>query len=182
MTRIVIDACCLINLAAADAFSAWLPQLGLTWMLPQAVADEALFLRACNDQGEPIREPIDLKPHLDSGLFQRVAPEGPAEMAAFVAHARVLDDSEAMALAIAQSRGWMLATDDRKAITVACSVQVAVCGTAELIKCWADTADVTDLTIGETLLRIKRRARYIPNVRDPLCDWWMGYLTGDFEK
>jgi hypothetical protein len=113
LTRIVIDACCLINLAAADAFSTGLAQLGLTWMLPQAVADEALVLPGRNDQGEPTRESIDLEPHIESGLFQSVAPEGPAEVAAFVAYARGLDDGEAMALAIAQSRGWMLATARR---------------------------------------------------------------------
>lgn len=182
MTRIVIDACCLINLAAADAFSTWLLQLGLTWMLPQAVADESLFLRALNDQGEPTHEPINLKPHIDGGLFQRVAPEGPAEMAAFVAYAQGLDDGEAMALAIAESRGWMLATDDRKAVAVASSVKVAVCGTADLVKRWADTAAVSDCAIRDTLLRIKRRARYLPSVRDPLFDWWMGYSVGDSES
>ena len=80
MTRIVIDACCLINLAAADAFSTWLPQLGLTCVLPQAVVDEALFLRTWNDQGEPSLEPIDLKPHIASRLFEVVAPVGAQEI------------------------------------------------------------------------------------------------------
>jgi hypothetical protein len=84
-----------------------------------------------------------------------------------------------MALAIAQSRGWMLATDDRKAVAVANSVKVAVCGTADLIRRWTETAAVADWTIRDTLLRIKRRARYLPNVRDPLFDWWIGYLAGD---
>jgi len=180
MTRIVIDACCLINLAAAEAFSTWLPHLGLTCVLPQAVVDEALFLRTWNDQGEPSCEAIDLKPHIESRLFEVVAPVGAQEIGAFVAHARQLDDGEAMALAIAQSRGWTLATDDRKAITVASSVGVITCGTSGLVKRWVDTAAVEEPEIRAALLRIKHRARYLPGLRDPLFSWWMGYLPDDF--
>jgi hypothetical protein len=97
-----------------------------------------------------------------------------------VAHARQLDDGEAMALAIAQSRGWTLATDDRKAITVASSVGVITCGTSGLVKRWVDTAAVEEPEIRAALLRIKHRARYLPGLRDPLFSWWMGYLPDDF--
>lgn len=176
MTRIVVDACCLINLAAADALSTWLPQLGLTFALPRVVVDEALFLRTWNDQDEPSREAIDLQPHIDSGLFDVVAPVGALEIAAFVGHARQLDDGEAMALAIAESRGWTLATDDRKAMAVASASGVVVCGTAGLVRRWVDIHAVDAQELAATLLRIKQRARYLPGVRDPLFDWWMGCL------
>jgi hypothetical protein len=42
---VVLDACCVINLVAADALDTWLGELGLRWMLPEAVSAEALFLR-----------------------------------------------------------------------------------------------------------------------------------------
>jgi hypothetical protein len=177
VTPIVVDACCLINLAAADAFSTWLPQMGLAWILPRAVADEALFLRAWSAAGEPVREAIDLRPHIASGLFDVVAPRGAVEIAAFVRYARALDDGEAMALAIAECRGWMLAIDDRKAVAAVTAAKVPVCSTPDLIKRWVDTAAVEDCEINSILSRIKQRARYLPGLQEPLFDWWLGYLS-----
>jgi predicted nucleic acid-binding protein len=119
VTEVVIDACCIINPAAANAFTTWLPRLGLEWKVPQAVVGEALFLRVLNDEGEPDQEAIDLEPFIASGLLEVVAPTGEAEIAAYVAYARDLDDGEAMALSLAASRGWVLATDDRHARSIA---------------------------------------------------------------
>jgi predicted nucleic acid-binding protein len=50
--------------------------------------------------------------HGDGVHTGAVRPERDAELAAYVAFASELDDGEAMALAIAQSRGWQIATDD----------------------------------------------------------------------
>jgi hypothetical protein len=176
VTTVVIDACCLINLAAADAFATWLPRLGLEWKVPQAVVGEALFLRVLNDPSEPDREPIDLEPFIASGLLDVVAPEGEEEIPAFVAYARHLDDGEAMALSLAASRGWVLATDDRRARSMAESARVQLMSTPEILKRWVDRDAPTEQTLSETLLRIKQRARYLPGVRDPLFDWWMAHL------
>jgi hypothetical protein len=50
------------------------------------------------------------------------------------------------------------------------------------VRRWADTAAVANFTIRDHLLRTERRARYLPNVRDPLLDWWMGYLDVGAEE
>ena len=176
MSAVVIDACCVINLAAADAFATWLPGLGLEWKVPQAVVDEALFLRVQNDQGEPDREMIDLTPFIASGLLDVISPKGEAEIAAYVAYSRNLDDGEAMALSLAVSRDWMLATDDRRARSLAESEEVSLVSTPEILKRWVDKDTPASQTLEEALLRIKQRARYLPGIRDPLFDWWMANL------
>lgn len=70
----------------------------------------------------------------------------------------------------------MLATDDRAARALAAEAGVAVCGTPDLVKRWADGADANVADIGAALLCMKRRARYLPAQRDPLYQWWMARL------
>jgi len=182
VTPIVIDACCVINLAAADAFDTWLPRLRAKWMIPHAVVEEALFLRAFDEHGEPGREPIDLGRFIARAMLEVVAPESDEELAAYVAYARDLDDGEAMALSLAESRGWILATDDRRALILAESASVPVLGTPELLRRWVDTEAPEPQLVAETLLQIKQRARYLPGVRSPLFDWWMARLPASTDR
>ena len=179
---VVLDACCLINLAAADALSTWLGELGLRWGLPEAVLAEALFLRrgaeppaddVHSNTADAAREPILLDPHIEIGLLTVVRPETEVELTAYVALAAELDDGEAMALALAQSRGWHLATDDRKAIRLAGEAGVPVLTTPAVLKRWVDRLGPSDTEVGTALSAIRDRARFLPGGRDPLCDWWM---------
>jgi hypothetical protein len=179
---VVLDVCCLINLAAADARDTWLGALGLRWMLPEAVLVEALFLRRSGkpaaDHGDsnivdPTREPIMLDSHLAPGLLTVVRPETEVELAGYVALASELDDGEAMALAIARHRGWHLATDDRKAIRLAGEAGLPVLTTPAVLKRWVDRLSPSAGEIGGALIAIRDRARFLPIGRDPLCDWWM---------
>ncbi len=181
----VLDACCLINLAAADALDAWLGDIGPTWMLPQAVLAEALFLRR---RGEPIledgdstpieptREAILLGPHAASGLLNVVKPETELELSAYVAFASALDDGEAMALTIAQSRCWQLATDDRKAIRMAGQVDVPVLTTPAIVRRWVEQLGPSARDVLAALIAIRDRARLLPGRHDPLYDWWMDWM------
>ncbi|MBK1629391.1 hypothetical protein CKO31_01300 [Thiohalocapsa halophila] len=182
---VVLDACCLINLAAADALDTWLGGLGLAWMLPEAVLHEALFLRGGDaaageaetaDATEPVRERLMLEPYIAGGLLTIVQPQTDAELAAYVDLARELDDGEAMALAIAQRRGWQLATDDRKAIRLADDARVPVLTTPTVVRRWADQLDPSAADLRAALTAIRDRARFLPSGRDPLCDWWMAQL------
>ena len=52
--------------------------------------------------------------------------------------AQFRSDGEAMCLAIAEARGWSIATDDRKAIRVARQAGLAVLSCPELIKAWVN--------------------------------------------
>jgi predicted nucleic acid-binding protein len=90
----------------------------------------------------------------------------------FVRLARILDDGEALCLALAKCRGWVLATDDRKAIRVANDESVATVTTPELIKHWADSCRAENDAIATVLRNVERFARFTPRRGMLLADWW----------
>lgn len=141
-----------------------------------------MFLRVFDEHGEPGREPIDLERFIEREVLQVVVPESDDELAVYVAFARDLDDGEAMALGLAASRGWILATDHRRAQILAGSVSVEVLGTPELVRRWVDAEAPEPQVVSETLLRIKQCARYLPAVRSPLFDWWMAHLPASTDR
>jgi len=179
---VVLDACCLINLAAASALDPWLGDLGLRWMLPRAVRAEALSLRGTDAEvAAPDalrRRPLLLDQAIDSCLLTVVQPENDAELTAYVDLVAELDDGEAMTLAIALRRGWQLATDDRKAIRLAGESGVPVLTTPMVLKRWADQLSPSSDELRAALIAIRDRARFLPSGRDPLCDWWMERMRG----
>jgi len=172
MESAVIDSCCLINLCATGRLEEMLSATDMTWKLSAAVARESLYLRRLDGAGNPEREPIDLKPHLASGLLEQVAPRNQAELDTYVALAAQLDDGEATCLAVCQHRGWWLASDDAKALRMANELTVRSTDTPRIIKTWAD-AGVEPAEISAALQAIEARARFLPRASHPLFAWWV---------
>lgn len=172
MTDNVIDACSLINLCATGELEAWLRALGGRWHVPKAVQSESLYLRIEQADGTVAREAISLESAIKSKALDICEPVGKEEIELYLELAVSLDDGEAMALAIAKSRQWLLATDDRKAMSLAKKLNVEVITTPELVKNWSEQTRASTETIREVLLRIQDRARFFPNDRSPLRDWW----------
>lgn len=179
MADSIIDACCLTNLCAAGDLIDWLKHLGGQWHVPKAVMREALFLRVEQADGEVTRERISLEPMVQSELLRACEPEGTAELELYFELAAALDDGEAMALALAKSRGWTLATDDRKAIRQAAELKVRVVTTPELVQRWGKKSSATKVELRDALLRIQRRAGFFPPEQSPLHDWWFDIVESD---
>ena len=172
MSRI-IDACCTINLYAAGNLLTLLPSLGTEWYITENVTTETRYIRKV-DPDEPtklVKDLIDLRPALDTGVL-RCCAASEEELASFVELSVVLDDGEAMCLAIAQSRGWILATDDRKARRIARERGVFLISTPELLKHWATTTGADEVDVARTLANIETYARFRPNSSLPDIDWW----------
>ena len=172
MRNIVIDTCCLINLCAAGELSEWLPSLGHRWHLPRAVRDEALYLHFTDEDGARKKEPVDLKGYLREGILHECALDTAEESQLFVELAADLDDGESMALAIASSRGWALATDDRKARRTASGLDVSLLTTPQIMKKWEATGNPTPAQLGAALGRIQAHARYRPPRDSDQFEWW----------
>jgi len=175
----IVDACCLINLyAVGDDFCSLLRATGSSFHVPQTVADEAL--NVCRpdeeDDEKTVKEEIDLSPAVEAQLIQLCDLQTPRENLLFVQFAAELSDGEAICLAIAQSRGWIVATDDRKAQRLAGQSGIAAVTTPELIKRWVDAESIVDAEVREVLQRIRRCARFIPRKGSPLFEWWMDRL------
>ena len=173
----IIDTCCLINLLAVGGLREWLPVLGLRWHVPSAVMGEALFLRATDEAGKQVKKAIDLRPLVADGALDACGLESTVEMALYVQLAADLDDGEAMALALAKCRNWLLATDDRKGRRMAGELAVPVVTTPELMKRWADAVSPVPGDLGAALRRIQELARFAPGDDFPLHDWWVQHVN-----
>ena len=195
MTDVAVDACCLINLLAADCV---LPQpalrtkkskgplqphevasLGLILHVPPGVANESLYVLK-PDQDDPaklLKSPIDLEPYFSGGILQRCDIEGEVETAFFVGFASKLDDGEAACVALAKNRGWRLASDDRPATALAIQQGVTVLTTAELLKRWATVSKATKKEVAAALANIQRFAKFVPRLNSPESDWWLSHFT-----
>lgn len=168
----VIDSCCLINLCAVGPLAHVLPPLGVSWHIPPQVKAESLFLRTQEEDGSLGRERLDLQPAIDAGVLAICEAEPGAETDLYVQLAGPLDDGEAVSLAIAKCRSWLLATDDRLAIRYATDLDVPVMTTPELMERWADATSAEPRALSCALRRIQRRARFAPSRRSPFYDWW----------
>ncbi len=198
MQDVAVDACCLINLLAAGKIltleprtappprrKASRPQMaptkqpapGLEYLLhvPAKVAkEEALYILQLDedDASKLVKVAIDLTPLLSAGVLNTCDVQEQAEADDFVRLATTLDDGEAMGLAVAKNRGWLLGTDDRKAIRLATQLGVTPITTPELVKHWADRSKPTDAELAAVLQRIQSFARFVPRRNSPLHAWW----------
>src|SRR5262249_58869531 len=86
--------------------------------------------------------------------------------------ATTLDEGGAMCLAVAKNRGWLLGTEDRKAIRLATQLGVTPVTTPELVKHWADRSKATDVELAVVLQSIQSFARFVPRRSSPLYAWW----------
>lgn len=167
---VVLDTCCLVNLAAIDGTLECLAKFGLIWYVPTAVQAEGIFIRTDTDSREVYR--IDLAAAVSTGIVQICALAGEDEHGLYVEFASSLDDGEAMALAIAKNRNWRLATDDRKARLKAKSVGVAVLTTPDLVQRWAVNTGNSEAQIADALRRIETLARFAPADDSDAGHWW----------
>jgi predicted nucleic acid-binding protein len=86
-------------------------------------------------------------------------------------------DGEAMCLAIAEQRGWIVATDDRKAIRVAQQAGMTVVSCPALVRAWADANGPDQSTLHKVLQNIEALAQFKPNPTMPEYQWWVDELA-----
>lgn len=121
MASAIIDSCCLIDLLASGHAESILRASGHAWHLPVAVQGEVQFVRQRdpNDSSKIISVPEDLSALISAEVLAPCQPDVPAELDLFIRYAaRFGSDGEAMCLALAENRGWLLATDDKEAMKV----------------------------------------------------------------
>jgi hypothetical protein len=175
MSPAVIDACCLIDLLSSGEIEAILRAAGHAWHLADAVQAEVRYVRQHDpaQSGRIVTVPADLTPLIASGLLTLCQPDDPQEQARFVHYATIFrSDGEAMCLALAESRGWTVATDDRKAIRIGGRVGLTVISCPALIKTWAIATKPDRATLVQVLTNIQTLAQFRPNPAMPESGWW----------
>lgn len=173
--RILLDACCLLNLYATGRIDAILRALPDRFAIADRVAAEALYIRrggGGDDADE--RDPVDLGPLIAQGLIEVQQLESEEEAASFVGFAAQLDDGEAMTCAVALHRGGVVGTDDRKArrICGAQSPPLKIRTTPAMLKAWAESERIAGADLRQVLVDIRERARFAPGKQEPLQAWW----------
>jgi predicted nucleic acid-binding protein len=169
----LLDACVLINLLASDEIEAILLSAARESFICAAVEGESIYLRT-EDANAPI-EHIDLAPSIDGGLLTVCNIYSDAEVELYVDYASVLNDGEAMSLAIALSRNYMLATDEKKARRLfleATGNPMRLASTSALIRHWSED-NISGERLKHVLLNVETRARYQPPTTDVNYRWWL---------
>lgn len=171
-----IDTCCLIDLLASGHAEAILRACGYNWHLPIAVRGELQFVRQFDpiDPSKFISVPVNLNPMISAGVLTVCQPDDQAELDLFTRYAVLFrSDGEAMCLALAESRGWLIATDDKKAIRIGQQAGLTVLSSPQLLKSWADATKPEQPTLVQALRNIEILAQFRPNAEIPDCQWWL---------
>jgi hypothetical protein len=179
MPSAAVDACCLIDVLATGRVEDILRAADLDWHMPTAVEVEVQHVRQYDpaQPGQVVKVPVDLSSLKTSVVLKVCAPENQLEQDRYVHYAtRFRSDGEAMCLAIAEQRGWVIATDDRKVIRVAKQAGVTVVSCPELVRKWADEIQPDQATLCKVLQDIHALAQFKPNAAMPEYDWWMDQL------
>jgi hypothetical protein len=180
MSSAIIDTCCLIDLLASGHAETVLRACGHAWQLPVAVQAEVQFVRQPDptDPRKFISVAVDLTPLISAGVLTVLQPDVQPELDLFTQYATLFrSDGEAMCLALAESRGWLIATDDKKAIRIGQQAGLTVISSPQLIKMWADNVHPDQPTLVKALQNIELFAQFHPSSSMPECQWWLDQLA-----
>ena len=176
-TRVLLDACCLINLLATGRIAEILDALPYRFGVSELVAEKEVLGLAPSQEaaGDPSPTPRDLLASLvRADLLEVLALRTAEEASAFVRFATALDDGEASVCALAVVEGAAIATDDRKAIRLLgeWAPEVRVIQTPELLFEWAIATNQQSAEIRRVLTAVRERARFVPRKGSPGAEWW----------
>ncbi|MBM4029098.1 MAG: hypothetical protein FJ280_27435 [Planctomycetes bacterium] len=174
MRAVVLDTCCLINLYASQRLPAIVAASMEQAVVPKPVIGECLYIRQQADEGPDSLIPVhvDLDPLIESGVLLSTELTGDVELDQFVRLAALIDDCEAACLAIAALRGFVLATDDKRAIHVATDLGVSIVTTPELLKNWSERGSPKQHDVADAIACIERYGRFRPHTLCPYATWW----------
>ena len=177
MASILIqDACVLINLLGSGRFNDIAAGCGIDFAIVSAVSREALYLHSPDPN---VREKIDLAPLIQDGTLKILGPKNESEKLRYIELALSLDDGEAESVAIAESRHFALATDDKKARRLIQNegIKIELWSTCSLLQLWQNKCSIPDEQMKIVLENIFSRARYRLKTGHPDFDWWTELLS-----
>jgi predicted nucleic acid-binding protein len=169
----ILDTCCLINLYASQQPQRIIQAAFKEAIIPNQVAKEGLFIRQSSDDPKilvPMQ--INLDALIASSNIKVDGFEHNGELEQFVQLATVLEDGEAVCVAMASSRGFSLATDDRKAIAIAGVLNIDVLTTPEILMNWIKVSSPGPKEIAKVIENIERYGRFKPHHTSNHAKWW----------
>ena len=173
-SHILLDACCIFNLCASGHLLAILKTIPAQVVVTQVVQErELISLRRL--EGEENEGATQFEEAIAQGLLEVVDFKSEEEAETFVNYVFELgDDGESATCAIAIHRGWVIATDDKKAISFfqRQAPHLQIFSTPEIIKHWSEEVDLDSSILYNSLNAIRKKARYFPPNNHFLQSWW----------
>jgi predicted nucleic acid-binding protein len=169
----ILDACVLINLLATGRAEEIMSESGYQFGICSVIKNESIYLRATDLNAPP--EEVKLDAYLESNLLTVFELSSDEEKELYVDYATQLDDGEAMSLALVYSRGFSMASDDRKArrlFTEEIGDLKRLLSTSQILKEWSEKAGLNPGDLKQILTEVPRRGRFFPNSGDTYFPWW----------
>jgi hypothetical protein len=168
---IVFDACCVFNLIASGCFLKIITAIPIQIMIAQTVWEEELI----NFDRFEKSDRLQLDESVNNKIIQIVDFESESETDLFVNYVAILkDDGESASGAIAISRGWAIATDDKQATNLFRREKpnLEILSTPEILQYWAQKNKISDQDLKNVLKSVRVKGRYSPPREHPLANWW----------
>jgi hypothetical protein len=146
---------------------------GYQFGICSVVKNESIYLRGADSSAPPEEVKLDL--YVESNRLRVYELSGDAEKELYVDYAADLDDGEAVSLALVYSRGFSMASDDRKArrlFTEEIADLKRLLSTAQILKDWSEEAGLNPAELKHVLTEVSRRGRFFPNSGDTYFSWW----------
>jgi predicted nucleic acid-binding protein len=146
---------------------------GYQFGICSVVKNESIYLRATDLNAPP--EEVKLDAYLESNRLTAFELSSDEEKELYIDYATQLDDGEAMSLALVYSRGFGMASDDRKArrlFTEEIGDLKRLLSTSQILKEWSEKAEVNTADVKQVLTDVSRRGRFFPSSGDTHFDWW----------
>lgn len=172
---VVLDACCIINIAATGEFENILETLPTQFVVSSYVSKFEV-LSYIDENGSEIPISLDVMIKKKLILEANIDYSNEEESNYIIAlEAEKLDRGEAESAALAINRKWAIATDDRRAVKVIgrLSPKTQILTTPELVKYWVDRIEISENRIKQVIKSIRR---YVPPKDHPLVEWWQKYI------
>ena len=176
-THLLLDACCVINFAASGSLFDILSCIPAQIVITEEVKSELSGL-PCSE-GESSGSLIQLQLAIEKQILVITDFNSEDEESLFIDYASTLgDDGEASTAAIAIHRGWSIATDDKKAISLFQKEipHLEIKSTLEIVRYWSQQANLNSYELRKVLESIQNNARYVPHKNHPLRDWWLDLI------
>lgn len=169
----VLDSSTFLNLVASEELVSIVEDLGRRVLICSATAEERLTLDT-SDPDSPFVL-INVEDIVVLHELMQLVALATSEHDIFVNLAATLADAEAMAVTIATSRRYTLASDDvrvRDVYTARCDSPGDLWSTPGLLREWQARSQIPEERLRIIVGRISRHARFRPKRTDPAWTWW----------
>lgn len=175
-SQILLDACCIINLAASGYFLDIIDSFPNQFLVAKYVFENEILSILDQFSEESIITRIEKRDFLACTRIVDIQTNEEAEVLIDYVNRPNLDSGEAYSAAIAVSRKYILATDDKAAIKLAIQEgRPEIISTLKIIHYWSESKLINFKTVSLALSNIQTFGKYRPGRNHEYYSWWRNH-------